>query len=121
MLHVVCVCVYISFIKGNDPSRSLGLIALPCQAASAPFSFRPFPSCLFFSCRPSVQFYKGEPLMEKDWYDVSNKETAGRHSRYLRSYRNLMEEAVVLLSGGRRDRLAELDDMLAFETQFAKV
>lgn len=59
--------------------------------------------------------------MEKEWYDVSKEETASRHSRYLRSYRNLMEETVLLLSDGRREGLAELDDVLAFETQFAKV
>lgn len=59
--------------------------------------------------------------MEKDWYDVSKNETAERHSRYLRSYRNLMEETVLLLSGGRREPLQELDDMLAFEARFAKV
>lgn len=59
--------------------------------------------------------------MEKDWYDVSKNETAARHSRCLRSYRNLMEETILLLSGGRREPLDELDDMLAFEARFAKV
>ncbi|EFX90023.1 hypothetical protein DAPPUDRAFT_309747 [Daphnia pulex] len=67
-----------------------------------------------------LQFYKGEPLMEKDWYDVSKNETVARHSRCLRSYRNLMEETILLLSGGRREPLDELDDMLAFEARFAK-
>lgn len=69
----------------------------------------------------NTQFYKGEPLMEKEWYDLTKKETSARHSRYLRSYRNLMEETILLLSGGNRDLLAELDDILTFETQFAKV
>lgn len=59
--------------------------------------------------------------MEKDWYDVSRNETAARYSRCLRSYRNLMEETILLLSGGRREPLDELDDMLAFEARFAKV
>jgi hypothetical protein len=59
--------------------------------------------------------------MEKDWYDVSKNETKARHSRCLRSYRNLMEETILLLSGGRREPLDELDDMLAFEARFAKV
>ncbi|XP_057372654.1 membrane metallo-endopeptidase-like 1 isoform X1 [Daphnia carinata] len=68
-----------------------------------------------------LQFFKGEPLMEKDWYDVSRNETAARHLRCLRSYRNLMEETILLLSGGRREPLDELDDMLAFEARFAKI
>ena len=59
--------------------------------------------------------------MEKDWYDVSKNETASRHSRCLRSYRNLIEETILLLSGGRREPLDEIDDMLAFEARFAKV
>jgi hypothetical protein len=32
-----------------------------------------------------------------------------------------MEETILLLSGGRREPLDELDDMLAFEARFAKV
>ena len=59
--------------------------------------------------------------MEKDWYDLSKNETAARHSRYLRSYRNLMEETILLLSAGRREPLDEIDDMLNFEARFAKV
>lgn len=59
--------------------------------------------------------------MEKDWYDTTKNETAARHLRCLRSYRNLMEETILLLSGGRREPLDELDDMLAFEARFAKV
>lgn len=52
---------------------------------------------------------------------MSKNETVARHSRCLRSYRNLMEETILLLSGGRREPLDELDDMLAFEARFAKV
>ena len=67
------------------------------------------------------QFYKGEPLMDKEWYDVSRNETKIKHERYRRFYRNLIEETVLFLSGGCYDKLSEVDDMLEFETKFAKV
>ena len=59
--------------------------------------------------------------MEKEWYDVDKTENAAKHTRYLRSYRNLIEETISLLRVGHHDHTEELDQMLNFESQFAKV
>ena len=69
----------------------------------------------------TIQFFKGEPLMDKEWFDLTQNDTKAKHRRYIRAYRNLMEETILLLSGGRRDLLSEVDDLIEFETQFAKV
>ena len=60
--------------------------------------------------------------MEKEWYDVDHNETSAKHSRYLRFYHNLMEESVSLLSAQHQHyHVQQLQDMLDFETKFAKV
>ena len=60
-------------------------------------------------------------MMEKEWFDLTKNETRAKHKRYLRTYRNLIEETVLLLNGGQRDVLPQVDDMIEFESKFAKV
>ena len=60
--------------------------------------------------------------MDKEWYNIDQNETMAKHSRYLRSYHNLMEESVSLLSTQHQQQhLQQIEDMLQFETKFAKV
>jgi len=65
-----------------------------------------------------LQFFKGEPLVDREWFAAG---AAGRRRRYLRTYRDLIEETVLLLSGGRRDALAQVDQLIEFEARFAEV
>jgi len=60
--------------------------------------------------------------MEKEWYNTDQNETMAKHSRYLRSYHNLLEESVSLLSPQHQQHhLQQIEDVLQFETKFAKV
>ncbi|XP_046407167.1 neprilysin-1-like isoform X2 [Ischnura elegans] len=66
----------------------------------------------------TLQFYKGQPAIETAYYlNASHPD----YVRYLRSYRRLLREAVLLLTQGNQDSLHDSEEMLQFEAQFANV
>ncbi|KAG8235742.1 hypothetical protein J437_LFUL015610 [Ladona fulva] len=73
---------------------------------------------LAFSRLNYLQFYKGQPAIETAYYlNASHPD----YVRYLRSYRRLLREAVLLLTQGNQESLQDSEDMLQFEAQFANV
>ncbi|XP_059472618.1 neprilysin-1-like [Neocloeon triangulifer] len=65
-----------------------------------------------------LQFYKGQPAIETAYYlNASNPD----YVRYLRSYRRLLRESVLLLTQGNQDSLKDAEDILQFESSFANV
>jgi len=64
------------------------------------------------------KFYKGEPAMEKAFFLNS---TNPDYMKYFRSYKRLLLESILILSQGRPTVSSDVEAILEFETQFAKV
>ncbi|OXA58659.1 Membrane metallo-endopeptidase-like 1 [Folsomia candida] len=65
-----------------------------------------------------LQFYKGEPAMEKAFFLNS---TNPDYMKYFRSYKRLLLESILILSQGSPTVSSDVDAILDFETKFAKL
>lgn len=64
------------------------------------------------------QFFRGEPAMSKSFFlNTTNPD----YMKYLRSYKRLMLESVLILSQGSPTVSSDVEAILEFETNFAKV
>jgi hypothetical protein len=66
----------------------------------------------------SLQFYKGEPAMEKAFFlNTTNPD----YTKYFRAYKRLLLESILILSQGSPTVSSDVEEILEFETKFAKV
>lgn len=67
----------------------------------------------------TAQFYKGSPALSRSYYLNSSNE---EYVKYMKTYRALLSESLAaLMPGDARPNETHIDELIAFETQFANV